>query len=171
MLNLAELRAPVSASDSSDKPRRNVDVPCKKEMFFEWSPRTDFRPGTYSGMQYIVSIFSGVLSGVSILSFHWHSIWQPVWHFIICIHTHIHTYIHIYIYVFHLTLAVRCGSAHWDLELAVEVRQCPLSSCARGWGPAVPTEIWSSRLRRSRRRKWRTRRWRRTWAACSSDKI
>ena len=31
--------------------------------------------------------------------------------------------------------------------LAVEVRQCPLGSGARGWGPAVPTGIWSSRLR------------------------
>ena len=61
------------------------------------------------------------------------------------------------------------GTAHWDLELAVEARQCPLSSgavpteiwrsrlrsgaCgwlrsgALGWGPAVPTEMWSSRLR------------------------
>ena len=37
----------------------------------------------------------------------------------------------------------------WDLALAVEVRQCPLRSGARGWGPAVPTEIWSSRLRSS----------------------
>ena len=26
----------------------------------------------------------------------------------------------------------RSGSAHWDLELAVEVRQCPLGSGARG---------------------------------------
>ena len=42
---------------------------------------------------------------------------------------------------------LRSGSAHWDLALAVEVRQCPLRSGARGWGPAVPTEIWSSRLR------------------------
>ena len=32
----------------------------------------------------------------------------------------------------------RSGSAHWDLELAVEVRQCPLGSGARGGGPAVP---------------------------------
>ena len=37
---------------------------------------------------------------------------------------------------------LRSGSAHWDLALAVEVRQC-----TRGWGPAVPTDIWSSRLR------------------------
>ena len=53
---------------------------------------------------------------------------------------------------------LRSGSAHCDLEvavevrrcdlqLAVEVRQCPLGSGARGWGPAVPTPIWSSRLR------------------------
>ena len=41
--------------------------------------------------------------------------------------------------------------------VAVGVRQCPLKSGARGWGPAVPTEIWSSRLRVG----WRTRRWRR----------
>ena len=41
----------------------------------------------------------------------------------------------------------RSGSAHWDLELAVEVRQCPLGSGARGGGPAVPTGILSSRLR------------------------
>ena len=29
---------------------------------------------------------------------------------------------------------LRSGSAHWDLELAVEVRQCPPLSAARGWG-------------------------------------
>ena len=34
-----------------------------------------------------------------------------------------------------------------DLEVAVEVRQCPLGSGARGGGPAVPTGIWSSRWR------------------------
>ena len=33
----------------------------------------------------------------------------------------------------------RSGSAHLDLELAVEVWQCPLRSGARCWGPAVPT--------------------------------
>ena len=36
---------------------------------------------------------------------------------------------------------------HCDLEVAVEVRQCPLRSGSRGWGPAVPTAIWKSRLR------------------------
>ena len=30
--------------------------------------------------------------------------------------------------------------------LPVEVRQCPLRSGSRGWGPAVPTAIWKSRL-------------------------
>ena len=29
---------------------------------------------------------------------------------------------------------LRSGSAHWALELAVEVRQCPLISGACGWG-------------------------------------
>ena len=45
---------------------------------------------------------------------------------------------------------LRSGSAHCDLEvaeLAVEVRQCPLGSGARGGGPAVPTGIWRSRWR------------------------
>ena len=41
-------------------------------------------------------------------------------------------------------------------------------SGARGWGPAVPTETWRSRLRRWRkRRRWSRRRWRTRWAACS----
>ena len=42
---------------------------------------------------------------------------------------------------------MRSGSAHCDLEVAVEVRQCPLGSGARGGGPAVPIGIWSSRWR------------------------
>ena len=42
---------------------------------------------------------------------------------------------------------LRSGSAHCDLEVAVEVWQCPLGSGARGGGPAVPTGIWSSRWR------------------------
>ena len=41
---------------------------------------------------------------------------------------------------------LRSGSAHCDLEVAVEVRQCPLRSGIRRWGPAVPTPIWKSRL-------------------------
>ena len=55
----------------------------------------------------------------------------------------------------------RSGSAHWDLELAVEVRQCPLGSGAHSGGPAVPTGIWTAR-RRWRRRMRRRRRRRRT---------
>ena len=61
---------------------------------------------------------------------------------------------------------LRSGSAHCDLEVAVEVRQCPLGSGARGGGPAVPTGIWTARrrrrVRRRRRRRWRRRR-RRRW--------
>ena len=47
---------------------------------------------------------------------------------------------------------LRSGSAHCDLEVAVEVRQCPLGSGARGGGSAVPTGIWTARRRRRRRR-------------------
>ena len=64
-----------------------------------------------------------------------------------------------------LALAVEVWQCPLDLALAVEirqrpllwlwysrlVRQCPLSSGTRSWGPAVPTEIWSSRLRTRRR--------------------
>ena len=42
---------------------------------------------------------------------------------------------------------LRSGSAHWDLELAVEVRLCPLGSGARGGGTAAPIVMWKSRLR------------------------
>ena len=42
---------------------------------------------------------------------------------------------------------LRSGSAHCNLEVAVEVRQCRLGSGARGGGPAVPTGIWRSRWR------------------------
>ena len=43
-----------------------------------------------------------------------------------------------------LEVAVEVRQCHCDLEVAVEVRQCPLGSGARGGGPAVPTGIWSS---------------------------
>jgi len=56
---------------------------------------------------------------------------------------------------------LRSGSAHWDLEFAVEARQCPLGSGARGGGPAVPTGIWTARRRRRTRRRRRMRRRRR----------
>ena len=53
---------------------------------------------------------------------------------------------------------LRSGSARCDLQLAVEVRQCPLGSGARGGGPAVPTAIWTARRRRRVRRRRRRRR-------------
>ena len=53
---------------------------------------------------------------------------------------------------------LRSGRAHCDLQLAVEVRQCPLGSGARGGGPAVPTGIWTARRRRRVRRRRRRRR-------------
>ena len=64
-------------------------------------------------------IHSGILSGIlSDIA-----IWRLFWH--------------------SLSHVLRSGSAHWDLQL---VRQRPLRSGVRGWGPAVPTEFWSSRL-------------------------
>jgi len=57
---------------------------------------------------------------------------------------------------------LRSGSAHCNLEVAVEVRQCPLG-CG---GPAVPTGIWTARRRR---RRWRRRRRRRRTALIKSN--
>ena len=54
------------------------------------------------------------------------------------------------------TSRLRSGSAHWDLDLAVEVRLCPLGSGARGGGPAVPTGIWTARRGGGVRRRRRT---------------
>ena len=67
---------------------------------------------------------------------------------------------------------LRSGSAHCDMQLAVEVRQCPLISGARGGGPAMPTGIWTARRRRRvrrRRRQWRRRRRRRRTALIKSN--
>ena len=40
-----------------------------------------------------------------------------------------------------LVLRPPAPAVHWALDLTVEVRQCPLRSGARSWGPAVPTEL------------------------------
>ena len=82
----------------------------------------------------------------SIWQIFWHSIWHIFWHSIwhIFWHSIWHSIWHIF---WHSIWPLRSGSAHWDLELVVEVRQCPLGSGARGWGPAVPTATWKSRLR------------------------
>ena len=65
---------------------------------------------------------------------------------------------------------LRSGSAHCDLQLAVEVRQCPLRSGAFGGGPAVPTGIWTARRRwRVRRRRRQRRRRRRRTALIKSN--
>ena len=71
---------------------------------------------------------------------------------------------------------LRSGSAHCDLEVPVEVRQCPLrsgsaplGSGARGGGPAVPTGIWTARRRRRVRRQRRQRRKRRRRAPLKSS--
>ena len=81
----------------------------------------------------------------------WHPSWHSMWHLALAKRSRSAYW--------HLALAVgvrqcliwrsllRSGMAHWDLELAVEARQCPLRSAARGWGPAVPHEIWPSRWR------------------------
>ena len=82
----------------------------------------------------------------SIWHIFWHSIWHIFWHSIwhIFWHSIWHSIWHIF---WHSIWPLRSGSAHWDLELVVEVRQCPLRPGSRGWGPAVPTAIWKSRLR------------------------
>ena len=60
---------------------------------------------------------------------------------------------------------ILCGNSIWHLP--VQVRQWLLTSGARGWGPAVPANIWSSRLW-SLRFRWRRRRWRR-WRTSAEE--
>ena len=62
----------------------------------------------------------------------WYSIWHIFWHMV--------TFYLAFFVAFCLT-----SGAHL-LALPVEVRQYPLRSGARGWGLALPTEIWSWRL-------------------------
>ena len=87
----------------------------------------------------------------------WHSIWHSIWHSVRHFIWYTHIYIYIYIFrhsiwhsiwrlVWHSSIWQSLWQPLWHLALAVEVRQCPLRSGARGWGPAVPTEIWSSQL-------------------------
>ena len=75
---------------------------------------------------------------------------------------------------------LRSGSAHWDLELAVEVRQCPLGSGSRGWDLDCEEEeadcdlevavgIWTARRRTRRRWRRRMRRRRRRTALIRSN--
>ena len=75
---------------------------------------------------------------------------------------------------------LRSGSAHCDLEFAVEVRQCPLRSGSRGWDLDCEEEeadcdlevavgIWTARRRRRRRWRRRMRRLRRRTALIKSN--
>ena len=116
----------------------------------------------------------------------WHSFWHSIWH--IFWHSIWHLFWHSSRWgpavptaiwksrlrsgSAHCDLEVAVeGSAHCDLQLAVEVRQCPLGSGARGGGPAVPTGIWTARRRRRvrRRRRQRRRRRRRRTALIKSN--
>ena len=92
-----------------------------------------------------------ILSGILL----WHSLWHSIWH--LSWHSFWHVFWRFFRHLFWHSVwqSVWHSSWHlfwhslcqWNLELAVEVRQCPLRSGARGWGPAVRTEIWSSRLK------------------------
>ena len=85
-------------------------------------------------------IFSGILSGISsdiFLAFYL---------------AYLLTFFLAYLLTFFLTFFLAFYLAYLltfylTSFLPVEVRQCPLRSGRRGWGPAVPTQIWSSRLR------------------------
>ena len=129
----------------------------KQITLFEWLPPTDILSDRYSDN------ISGILFDISwhhLAYIFWHSIRHSVWHFYLI-------YIYIYIYIFDISSGIlsnisfdilseilvdilcdilrsqlRSCSAHWGLALVVGVRHC-----VRGWGPAVPTENWRSRLR------------------------
>ena len=101
---------------------------------------SDNQSGIYSGMLSgihsgnLSDIYSDILSGIlsGILSDIFSGILSAILSGILSIQ-HVHR--------------LKAGSAHCDLELATEVRQCPLRSGARGCSPAVPTGIWKSLLK------------------------
>ena len=87
---------------------------------------SDIPSGSIYWIYIYIHIFSDILSDIFLafcLTFSLASGWGLVWQW-------------------PLSSRLKSGS-----ELAVEVRHCSLRSGARGWCPAVPTEIWSSRLR------------------------
>ena len=95
---------------------------------------SDIFSGIHSG------ILSGIYSDILFDIFFWHSIWHSLW------------------------VWLRSGSAQWHLAPAVQVRQRPLGSGARGWGSVVPIEIWHSRFKSgSARGEGRTRRRQQLW--------
>ena len=67
-------------------------------------------------------------------------VWSPPWHLYIFLLANLLAFYLTYLLAFYLAYLLA-------FYLAVEVRQCPLGSGARGWGPAVPTAICNSRLR------------------------
>ena len=84
--------------------------------------------------------------------------YRSYWHYIIlkfylalCLAFYLKYILHIYIYMWMHVFWHSIWHSLWHsirhLALAVEVRQCQLISGACGWGPAVPIEIWSLRLR------------------------
>ena len=103
----------------------------KADELLSWSDR---HPGTLdilSDNTIVSDIPSGsiyILYYIYMQYLFWHSIWHSFWHLFwhSCWHSIWHSL--------------------WRLAEA-EVRQCPLGSGPRSWGPAVPTEIRRSRLR------------------------
>ena len=100
----------------------------------------------------LTSYLASFLASILIFSLHsfcysiWHRFWHSFWH------SFRHSFWHSILFWHplwhgHCPLGLARPAAHWDLALAVEVQQCPLRSAARRWGPAAPTEIWSSQLR------------------------
>ena len=64
----------------------------------------------------------------------WHSFWHLAWHSLW------HSFWHS---TWHLFWQSSWHSIWHSLWHLAEVRKCPLRSGARGWGPAMPTELWS----------------------------
>ena len=105
----------------------------------------------HSFLAFYLTFYSGILF--------WHSIWHLFWHsilplyrafilaFYLMFYSGILQYL-AFLLTFSLTWALPDLNRKRQISVAVEVRQCPLTSGARSWGLAVPAAIWSSWLRR-----------------------
>ena len=143
--------------------------------FFEWSPPWntiyfDIVSDIPFGSIIIWHIYSGILSDIlsGILTFFlafWHSFWHSIWY--LFWHTFWHSIRHLFWHLFRHSFWHSFWHLFWHsfwhtswhlfwhyfwhyltfLRRLAKVPQRPLSSGARGWGPAVPTEIRSWQLR------------------------
>ena len=117
---------------------------------------SDILSGIYSGFLpssmwhsfLTVYLAAGIYSDLLFCHSIWHSFWQSFWHSFGILSGFLfwHSIWHLF---WHSLWHGHCRTS----TASARFQQCPLRSGARSWGPAAPTEIWSSLLGGGGRRK------------------